>query len=493
MFSRSRSVDASSGTRRGRLKWVALAGLAVVGTAGAAGGYWVHDRYRADEVMEVPVTEYTHAEYREDPSGRSVHHGRYDGRSLHLVRRDDTHFDFEFVSDDPHVASVAFRNVDVSLMTVKQPDWVKDDAGLTRISLIDREWNRQQVKFAVTPGSERPADNAGAWVEVSGGDGWEAAHLTQAALAKNCLNAGLWEVLLNCDEGDGTKMYYQGWFTFPLGHLAEQFERNTGLDYADWWYPLEHWQDPAGTVMNLDGLRTVKAEVPATVAFDRDEEITVSGEQVRKCRTTDGSGYVCWGDLLDRADVSFATFVPPGKYSHAHPWGNEYWRFAEFDGGTLREVESPAAPGETLHELELAFRTDVGEAQRLLIGGVDLAALPTLPVGEYPKGLYMPMGIGVPPFYQSYVELAANPPAESPYYSVLVDADGRWIDHHKAAVDGPVMHRDAADPSLIHLYLLSYERHTLVAHFTLRLADAAAAVGGPVDAAPDGGPVPPAA
>ena len=460
--------------RRGKLKWVALGTLALLGTAGAAAGYWVHDRYRAADATAVPVTEYTHAEYREDPAGRSVRHGRYDGRTLKLVRRDAAHFDFEFTSDDPHVADVAFRNVDVSLMTVKQPDWVKDDTGLTRIALIDREWNRQQVKFQVNPaaanGIGEPADNAGAWVEVSGGDGWEAANLTQAALAKNCLNAGLWEVLLSCDEAGGKKMYYQGWFTFPLGHYAEQFERNTGLDYADWWYPLEHWQDPAGTVMNLGGLRTVTGEVPAEIAFDPDEPITVAGEQVRKCRTTEGSGYVCWGDLIERADVRFATFVPPGKYSHAHPWGNEYWRLHEFVGGAVREVESPGAPGETLHELELTFQTEAGEPQRLFVGGVDLNALPTLPVGEYPQGLYMPMGIGVPPFYQSYADLAANPPAGSPYYSLLVDADDRWIDHHTVAIDGPVMHRDAADPGLIHLYLLSYERHTLVAHFTIRLA-----------------------
>ena len=125
--------------RRGKLKLVALVALGVAGTAAAGAGYYVHDRYRVADVMDVPVTEYSHAEYREDPAGRSTFHGRYDGRRLRLVRRDATHFDFEFTSDEPHVADVAFRNVDVSLLTVKQPDWVTDDAGLTRIALIDRE------------------------------------------------------------------------------------------------------------------------------------------------------------------------------------------------------------------------------------------------------------------------------------------------------------------------------------------------------------------
>ena len=338
------------------MKLAALITLAAVGTAAAGGGLWVQQRYRAEPVMLVPVTEYSHAEYREDPAGRSTFHGRYDGRTLRLVRRDDARFDFEFTSEEPHVADVAFRNVDVSLMTVKQPAWCDGDPGLTRIALIDREWNRQQVSFAVTPGADEPTDNAGAWVEVSGGDGWEAAELTKASLAKNCLNAGLWEVLLSRDEGDGQKMYYQGWFTFPLGHYADQFERNTGLDYADWWYPLEHWQDPAGTVVNLDGLRTVTGEVPAVAAFDRGEPVAVAGEQVRKARTTDGSGYVTWGDLLGRGDVSFATFVPPGKYSHDHPWGNEYWRFAAFEGGAGPHRRDPRRPpAKKLHEIELMF------------------------------------------------------------------------------------------------------------------------------------------
>ena len=460
-------------SRRGRLKFVVAVVVAVVGGTAAAGGWWVRERYRTDDVTAVPVAEYTHAEYREDPAGRSVRHGRFDGRTLRLVRRDETHFDFEFLSRQSHVADVAFRNVDVSLMTVGTPAWVCDNEGLTRIAVIDREWNRQQVTFTRNPAAAEFADdaarNAGAWVEVSGGDGWETAHLTKAALAKNCLNAGLWEVLLSCDEGDGTKMYYQGWFTFPLGHLAEQFERNTSLAYRDWWYPLEHWQDPAGTRVDLDGLRTVAGEVPAAVGFDPTEPILVAGEQVRKCRTTDGGGYVTWGDLISRGDVSFATFVPPGKYSHAHPWGNEYWRLHEFRGGTVREVTCPADSEKTLHEVELTWHTAAGEPQRFLVGGIDLDALPALAVGEYPRGLYMPMGVGVPPFYQSYADLVANPPAESPYYSVLLDGEDGWIDHHKAAIDGPVMHRDAIDLDLIHLYLLSYERHTLVCHVTIRL------------------------
>jgi hypothetical protein len=56
---------------------------------------------------------------------------------------------------------------------------------------------------------------------------------------------------------------------------------------------------------------------------------------------------------------------------------------------------------------------------------------------------------------------------------VLLDPSGLWLDHHRIAVDGPVLHRDADDPGLVHLYLLSYERHTLIAHFVLATGQAA--------------------
>ena len=82
-------------------------------------------------------------------------------------------------------------------------------------------------------------------------------------------------------------------------------------------------------------------------------------------------------------------------------------------------------------------------------------------------GLYMPMGIGIPPFYQTYEELKQNPPDKSPYFSVLLDSQDKWIDHHTVAVDGPVMHLDINNPKLLHLYLLSYERHTLISHFLI--------------------------
>ncbi len=444
-----------------QVRWRTV-GLVVVGLLLiAATGLVVRTylRYQTADTMAVAVREYTNAEYPEDPANRSVHHGQYDGRRLSLSKKDATHFDFVFESDDPHVARVVFRNVDESLLTPGLPEWSKADAGLRRIALTDRQWNRQQVTFG-GPGS--------AHVEISGGDGWEKDNLYSAELAKNCLNAGLWEVLLFTKEEGNKALYYQGWFTLPLGHYKDVFEHNTGLPYWQHWYYLEHRFDPAGTSVPLGKLREVvrEREVPAT--FDKSERILAVGEQVRKRRTTVGENLISWGDFYDGRKVRFASFVPPGRYNVNQPWRNEYRGMDRFDRAILREIKSPATD-RPLHELELAFSsTKRAGTSRFIVSGFDLNALPQLQVKDYSKGLYMPMGIGVPPFFQSYEDLEKNPPEKSSYFSVLLDEQDRWIDHHSVAIDGPVLHRDEHDPTVLHAYLLSYERHSLIAHVVIQ-------------------------
>ncbi len=423
----------------------------------AAGGWWFQSRYEVAREMNVPIREFSKFEYPEDPGKRSVYCGRYDGRELLLVQKDDVHFDFVLIPKHDHVAKVTFKNVDVSRMTPGAPEWTKSDPRLLRIALTDREWNRQQVQFDV------PSDH----VEVEGGNHFERDNLVVASLAKNCLNAGLWEVILKAKGKEGPESYYHGWFTFPLGQYKRLIEYNTGVSYWEHWYKLEHWSDPAGTAIDLAELRTVRGERKLAVEFDRDELILVAGEQVRKKRTTNAKNLVTWDDMIDRHDVTFATFRPPGYYDVETPWSNEYWRLANLEKTVLREIKTPN--GEDMHEVEVVFSDQEGGKNRFIVGGIDLRELPQLSIEDYPRGLYMPMGIGVPPFYQDYEDLLSHDPQESPYYSVLLDGEDRWIDHHTVAIDGPIMHRDPSDPNLVHLYLLSYERHSLVAHIKITL------------------------
>lgn len=418
-------------------------------------------RYRTASEMTISLQEFSEVDYPEDPSGRSPHFGKYCGRQLQLIQRDATHFDFVVLPQDDHAATVTFRNVDVSLMTPSLPESCRGHEGNTRIALTDRQWNRQQVAF--------PADSP--QIEISGGDGFEMQQLHSAELAKNCLNAGLWEVLLFSKGTDGKELYYQGWFTFPLGHYRRIFERNTGLDYSDHWYYLEHWFDPAGTVIDLAGLRSVEFEQAAEFSINPQESIVAAGEQLRKRRTVMARNLRQWQDFTGerREDITFASFIPPGRYSLDHPRQNEFDRLKTLESVSHRTI-NPTGGRPTRDELELKFRGLDGRTSKFLISGFQWDKLSQLPTADYPSGLYMPMGIGVPPFFQSYQQLTEVPPQTTPWLCVLLDEQDRWIDHHSVAIDGPVMHRDVTDPDLLHLYLLSYERHSLVMHVTIRRA-----------------------
>ena len=50
-------------------------------------------------------------------------------------------------------------------------------------------------------------------------------------------------------------------------------------------------------------------------------------------------------------------------------------------------------------------------------------------------------------------------------YKKLNKAQKQAVD----AIDGPVLHRDATNPNLVHLYIMSYERINLVGHFIIAM------------------------
>ncbi|MDR9895986.1 hypothetical protein G7B40_015645 [Aetokthonos hydrillicola Thurmond2011] len=440
------------------LKWILLLGATGILSLLAVGGVLFFSRYNTANNMTVALKEFSKSEYPENPADLSSRYRQYAERKLTIVKKDATHFDIVLTPTNPHTAKIVFKNVDVSLFVPKNPEWVKQNKNLETIALVDREWNRQQVSF-------KPESSN---IEVLGGDGFEKNNLVSLDLANNCLNAGLWEVLLFVKEGDSKKLYYQGWFTFPMGHYKNLFENNNKVSYWNDWYKLEHWQNPAGTPVDLQALRKVSSEKEIPTKFLADEKFITSGEQKRKFKLVFGDNLLTWKDLQN-SDAKFATFVPPGRYDVNKPWGNEFWRIANFEKAILRDIKSPAS-NETLQELELTFNDKkTNQKNRFIVSGLNLDKIPQLPVSDYSKGLYMPMGIGVPPFNQSYEDLNKIPPFKSPYFSVLLDYQNKWINHHDTAIDGVVMHRDQDNPKLLHFYLLTYERHSVLGHYIITL------------------------
>ena len=442
-----------------KLKQVLLIGAVSTLSVIVIGGIYFFSRYSTTDKMTVSLKELSKSEYPENPADLSDHYREYTNRKLSIIKRDATHFDFVLEPTNQHTAKIVFKNIDVSLFVPKVPDWARQNENLQTIAVVDREWNRQQVSFK--PNSSD--------IEITGGDGFEKNKLFTAEISNNCLNAGLWEILLFVKEKGDKKLYYQSWFDFPIGHYKNIFEDINKMSYWKHWYRLEHWQNPEGTPVDLQGLRKVISEKEVKTQFLGDEQFVRSGEQKRKFKLFFADNLHTWKELQNSTEPKFAAFVPPGRYDVTKPWGSKFWRIENFEKTILRTVKSPASD-QVLQELELVFKDgQTGQENKYIVSGFDVTKIPQLPVSDYSKGLYRPMGIGVPPFFQSYDDLKKLPPFKDPYFSVLLDSQNKWLNHHDTAIDGVVMHRDKTNSNLLHFYFLTYERHSLVGHYVIAL------------------------
>lgn len=313
--------------KRNKIK-VSMLILVILLTSAVA--VYLYNRYHTKPLMLLHVKEYKANEYPDNPATKSGQHGKYSHEQLRLKKEDSSHFTFIFLPSNKESATVIFKNIDIRLMTPSLPTCVKDNPDLTRISLTDRQWNRQQVSF--DPNSPH--------IEITGGDGFEKNNIYSAELAKNCLNAGLWEVLLFNKENGKKTLFYQGWFTFPLGHYKELFENNTGLAYRNHWYYLEHWFDPEGTVVDVNQLREVTRSNSVKLQSDFSEPVVFDGEQVSKKKNIISDHNIHQFKDYYVGEVEFSTFLPPGIYRKDKPWDNEYQLIAKPTAAIFNEIKT---------------------------------------------------------------------------------------------------------------------------------------------------------
>lgn len=447
----------SRGAIRNWSRRIGIGASALTAVSVLSGAAWFQFRYDDAPDQTVELSVFSNAEYPEDPENRSRVFGNYPHQLLRIQQTSDTRFRFLMKPASPHSSTIELLDVDLAHFVAAVPPWVKSDSDLTKVGLVDREWNRQQVRFQ--------RDSAYVRVHLDG-DGFEQRALSRVDLARNCLNAGLWEILLFTVEDGEERVYEHAWFTFPLGLYKQLFEQVNGLSYWDYWWSLEHWVDPSGTPIRLDRLRMLEREWTVSVSTRWDEPPVWEGEQRLKLKNVLAPPIYTYRDWYTQP-VQFASFIPPGRYSVSHARNTKLHHLAEFTGAKLRRVQTPAKSG-SLYEIELAFRDGrTQEPTRLIFGGLDLRSLPAASVDQYIRGQQVPMGIGNPSFFESYEELLANSPLRRPFYAFHLDAQDRWINHHAVGVDGPLLHWDAHDPTMLHLYLLAYERHALLNHFVI--------------------------
>jgi hypothetical protein len=401
------------------------------------------------------------AEYPDCPDigFRSDAYNTINYSDIKLTAKGGMAFDVELLDAKDARHKIVVHDLDLTEQVASTPEWVKRDAYLTLIGIVNQEWNRHQV--GLKPEAPR--------VQVSGAE-WETKNVSRVDIANNCLRTGCWEVILFCKEKGEDVPYFHGWFTFPADLYARLFEVKNGLAYADYREYLENFREPTPPrAVDLGVLRREVASQPATFASKNDELYPVKSDRLKKERNIIQPAQrpaAINAFLTD--DTQFATFAPPGVYERKNPRKTTLSKLAVVKAMEWKRTADPTPAGGESAELQVSFANKAGDVKtRLVIGGIKLDRLPALDPADAHKGWNAPMGIAVHPFSESYEASVKAPDMQSPYFAMFLNERGEWVDSHGLGMDGPLMFVDKADASKLHLYLLSFERHAFVGHFVI--------------------------
>ncbi|MFK7970534.1 MAG: hypothetical protein AB8F95_09210, partial [Bacteroidia bacterium] len=367
-------------------------------------------------------------------------------------------FDLLFTPGNDVSDTIKLPKVNLLEWMPTAPDHVKGDDYLEYLAIINQEWNRQQVRFYKEGFKSSGKSNHNITIN-------------RVDLARNCLNALLWEIIYYAEEDGKTSPIYHGWFSVPQALYADLFYAKNNIPYEKYKEPLENWVDPELKSVNLRMLREVSSEESLHFYSSNDEFYPLQGERKKKYKNILAPAKPqSIGSFLNDS-TKFATFSPPGLYTKRDPRSTQLGRFFSLDSAYMRKTVSKREAGGTFAELELVFSDqEENRITRIIVGGLTLKDLPELSTENVNQGFQMPMGIGNHTFYESYADCLANPTATSPYFGLTLDSQRNFLDSHALGIDGPLIYKDILNPNKIHFWLLSFERHALVGHYILDTA-----------------------
>lgn len=414
------------------------------------------------DVYTVPVQELTDDAYPDNPDigFRSAEYGEFSHKTLNLSENEDGTFRFEFLPSNDKSDTVVFPAIDVMSYMIDVPEWVKKDEYLTFIGLVNLEWNRQQVRF----------DKDKDYWSVNGSNG-EADRTIRIDIARNCLNSGLWEVAMFEPKPDGgNTIYYHGWFTFPLDLYGHLFNKKTGLDFADFEEHLVDWKEPRREKVSWSVLKVSEQEIANAPVSLNNELYPLTGARVKKEKNIVAPrNHNVINDFLSD-ETKYSTFSPPGFYDTHAPRPTLLSLLKVLEGGAVSQIQHQTLTDTVLHEVRIDLSTDDSSKKHsIYFGGIDLRQLPVLTLQDHNKGLKMPMGLSNHSFYETYDKCLSNPTIENPYYGLVLNDQDVWFDSHSLGIDGPIMFWDAEDESILHVMILSFERHSFVGHYTFEV------------------------
>jgi hypothetical protein len=365
-----------------------------------------------------------------------------------LERNNNERYDLYFYNETD---TLIFDQLDLSEFIPAIPDQYKQDAYLSLLTCVNQEWNRNQVRF---DGASFQSTNA---------------RLVRADIARNCLNAYLWEIIVYAEENGKTLPYAHGWFNFPRDLYAELFETKNGQAFSTYQASMEAWIDPPSEPIQLQLLRQPLAALDIAWTDSSDAMYPLAGARQKKFKEIiTPVEFATMRDLQSDA-TTFATFTPPGFYNRKDPRTTELGRLQQLQHAQLFQTVSKVNH-DTLHELQLLFADEAGARKtQLVLGGLNLSDFPILPSAEANKGWKTSMGFANHSFYEAYATQVSQKTQQNPYYGYLATNKGRWLDSHRIGIDGPVFHFSDVNRKVLHLWLLSFERHALVGHYIFKL------------------------
>ncbi len=405
--------------------------------------------------FEIKVTEMSDSEYPDNPNLDSRHSLAKQKYFEKIVLNDKNQslFDLDLYSQKEGEIKISLKNLPLLEWMPTASEYIKKDNYLTYIAVINQEWNRQQVQFKKGQFS------------VSGNSKLE---ITRIDLARNCLNAYLWEMLVYAKDKDGNdKLFWQCWFDFPHDLYKDLFEKRNNLSYSTFEEGLENWKDPESKPIDLQLLRKVISEKEIAFENKNTEMYPLKGERERKRKNIIYPKTITKiNDLLSDSTL-FATFSIPGFYNKKDPRKTELSKLGILQKVVKRKVTTALGKPSTEFELIFLSNKDSKTITKMIVGGMDIKEIPTLLAENANDGWQTSMGVANHSFYETYDFMKAHPTAQNGFYSFLLDEKGNWIDSHKIGIDGPLFHFDDKNKNKLHLWILAFERHAFVGHYEL--------------------------
>ena len=415
--------------------------------------------------VSADLQELSDVDYPDNPD-ITIRHKKYTETVMKSITfaQDEHAFNLTILPENTDDDTVVMNDIHLMEFIPSIPHCAKDDEYMKLISVVNQEWNRNQVKWtgdALTKALSKDYTVNG---EV----------ITRIDLARNCLSSYLWELFFYCKVDGKDKVFYHGWFDFPEQLYIDLFEERNDDKFDKFAKHMVDWKDPKNESLNLGLIRKVSTSHAVNFINHDDEMYPLRGERKKKeIAIIYPTEYSKMADFHTDSTL-FATFSAPGFYNRKDPRKTELGRFH-----TLENVEYRKTTGSEskVHdELKLVFSRRNGEETQFIFGGMDFSRLPKLTAQECNSGNPYPMGIGNHPFYEdckSHEELCS---LDNPYFGVLLNNEGSWLDSHKIGIDGPLLHLDKENPNIIHVWLLSFERHALVGHYEIDLTEKSAKI-----------------